>query len=35
VQRIADTGWHETCAYFMHEPTAPGYAQDLLRLASA
>jgi uncharacterized protein YecE (DUF72 family) len=35
VQRVADTGWQETCAYFMHEPTAPGYAQDLLRLAAA
>lgn len=35
VQRIADTGWQETCAYFMHEPTAPGYAQALLRLAAA
>jgi uncharacterized protein YecE (DUF72 family) len=34
VQRIADTGWDETCAYFMHEPTAPGYAQTLLRLAA-
>lgn len=33
VRRIADTGWQETCVYFMHEPTAPGYAQALLRLA--
>ena len=35
VQRIADTGWEDTFAYFMHEPTAPGYAKDLLRLAAA
>jgi uncharacterized protein YecE (DUF72 family) len=32
-RRIADSGWQETCAYFMHEPTAPGYARALLRLA--
>lgn len=34
-QRIADTGWQEASVYFMHEPTAPGYAQTLLRLAGA
>ena len=34
VQRIADTGWDESFAYFMHEPTAPGYAQTLQRLAT-
>jgi uncharacterized protein YecE (DUF72 family) len=28
--RIAGTGWHETYAYFMHEPTAPAYARTLL-----
>jgi uncharacterized protein YecE (DUF72 family) len=32
--RIADTGWQETFAYFMHEPTAPGYAQALMRFAA-
>ena len=32
--RIADTGWKETFAYFMHEPTAPGYAQALMRFAA-
>jgi uncharacterized protein YecE (DUF72 family) len=34
-RRIADTGWQQACVYFMHEPTAPGYAQTLLRLAAA
>ena len=29
-ERIAGTGWRETYAYFMHEPTAPGYARTLL-----
>lgn len=33
-QRIAATRWRETHVYFMHEPTAPGYAATLLRLAS-
>ena len=33
--RIADPGWSETYVYFMHEPTAPGYAQTLMRLAAA
>ena len=28
--RIAATGWRETYAYFMHEPTAPAYARTLL-----
>ena len=32
-ERIAGTGWGETFAYFMHEPTAPAYAQTLMRLA--
>jgi uncharacterized protein YecE (DUF72 family) len=31
--RIAGTGWSETYVYFMHEPTAPGYAQSLQRFA--
>lgn len=34
-RRIADTAWQETCVYFMHEPTAPGYAQSLLRFGAA
>jgi len=33
--RLAATGWKEVYAYFMHEPTAPGYATTLTRLASA
>ena len=33
--RLATTGWSEVFAYFMHEPTAPGYANTLTRLASA
>ena len=28
---IKGTGWTETYAYFMHEPTAPAYAQALVR----
>jgi uncharacterized protein YecE (DUF72 family) len=31
-RRIADTAWQEASVYFMHEPTAPGYAQTLLRV---
>jgi len=34
VHRLAESGWREIHAYFMHEPTAPGYAQTMLRLAS-
>ena len=34
-RRIADTAWQEASVYFMHEPTAPGYAQTLLRLGPA
>jgi len=30
-EHIRATGWKETYAYFMHEPTAPAYAQALLR----
>src|SRR5438128_7597752 len=32
VKRLAATGWRETFAYFMHEPTAPAYAQSLARI---
>jgi uncharacterized protein YecE (DUF72 family) len=32
--RVGATGWRETFAYFMHEPTAPGYARALLENAS-
>ena len=31
-QRLAATGWRDTYVYFMHEPTAPAYAQMLMRL---
>jgi len=34
-ERLAATGWRETFAYFMHEPTAPGYASTLMRLSVA
>lgn len=34
-RRLADTGWKETYVYFMHEPTAPAYAQTLMRFASS
>jgi uncharacterized protein YecE (DUF72 family) len=34
-QRLASTQWRETHVYFMHEPTAPGYATTLLRLDAA
>ncbi|HEY6512836.1 MAG TPA: DUF72 domain-containing protein [Burkholderiaceae bacterium] len=33
--RLAATGWTQAYAYFMHEPTAPGYARTLTRLAGA
>ena len=29
--RLAATGWEEAYVYFMHEPTAPGYAAALLQ----
>ena len=29
--RLAATGWTEIYAFFMHEPTAPAYAQSLMR----
>lgn len=31
-ERLAGTSWHETFVYFMHEPTAPAYAQTLMKL---
>jgi len=34
-RRLAATQWQETHVYFMHEPTAPGYATTLLRLDAA
>ncbi|MES2959049.1 MAG: DUF72 domain-containing protein [Pseudomonadota bacterium] len=30
--RLCGTGWQEAHVYFMHEPTAPGYAAALLAL---
>lgn len=33
-QRLAATAWQDIHVYFMHEPTAPPYAQTLLCLAS-
>ena len=30
-ERIAATKWTQAYAYFMHEPTAPAYAQTLMR----
>ena len=33
--RIAATRWQEAHVFFMHEPTAPGYAKTLLRLYAA
>jgi uncharacterized protein YecE (DUF72 family) len=35
VQRLAATQWQEVHVYFMHEPTAPGYAATLRRLHAA
>jgi uncharacterized protein YecE (DUF72 family) len=32
-QRLSRTGWKEIYVYFMHEPTAPAYAQTLMRYA--
>ena len=34
-ERIAGSGWREAFVYFMHEPTAPGYAQSLQRFVAA
>jgi uncharacterized protein YecE (DUF72 family) len=33
-ERLAATKWREIYAYFMHEPTAPAYAQALMRFGS-
>jgi len=33
-QRLLDTAWQDIHVYFMHEPTAPGYALSLMRLGS-
>jgi uncharacterized protein YecE (DUF72 family) len=33
--RLAATGWREIYAYFMHEPTAPAYAQSLMNAGRA
>lgn len=33
--RLAATGWQEVHVYFMHEPTAPGYAAALLQLQAS
>jgi uncharacterized protein YecE (DUF72 family) len=32
--KLAVAGWGETYVYFMHEPTAPAYAQTLMRMAA-
>jgi uncharacterized protein YecE (DUF72 family) len=32
-ERLAATRWRETFVYFMHEPTAPAYAQTLMASA--
>jgi len=33
-ERLAATGWRQIYVYFMHEPTAPAYAQALMRAGS-
>ena len=33
-QRLGKTGWENSYVYFMHEPTAPDYAQALMRHGS-
>jgi uncharacterized protein YecE (DUF72 family) len=33
-RKIAQCGWSDTFVYFMHEPTAPAYAQTLMRVAA-
>ena len=33
-QRLAASSWHQIYVYFMHEPTAPDYAQTLMRVAA-
>lgn len=34
-ERLAATSWREIHVYFMHEPTAPAYAQTLMRFAGS
>jgi len=34
-RRLGERAWRETYVYFMHEPTAPAYAQALMRYAAA
>lgn len=34
-RRLAATAWQQIHVYFMHEPTAPGYAATLMRLDAA
>ncbi|HUR40038.1 MAG TPA: DUF72 domain-containing protein [Verrucomicrobiae bacterium] len=34
-KRLEQTGWEAIYVYFMHEPTAPGYAATLMKAASA
>ena len=33
-RKLAATRWREAFVYFMHEPTAPAYAQTLMRFAT-
>ena len=33
--RLGRTGWRDSFVYFMHEPTAPAYAQALMRFTAA
>jgi uncharacterized protein YecE (DUF72 family) len=33
--RLAATAWQKTYVYFMHEPTAPAYAQTLMRFGAS
>ena len=33
-ERLAATAWREVYVYFMHEPTAPAYAQTLMQVAA-
>lgn len=32
-ERLLETGWKQIHVYFMHEPTAPAYAQTLMKFA--
>jgi uncharacterized protein YecE (DUF72 family) len=34
-ERLGATRWRDIHVYFMHEPTAPGYARDLMAFAGA